>query len=404
MNLPFWLTDLGHIWTEPLYLVGGLVRNSLLGIDDGDIDIASALTPQEATALIAAYPQYSVIPKKPELGTIEIHLHQDGQTYIAEHTTFRREVYFANGSHAPKSIAFSKDLAEDAFRRDFTVNALYINVLTEEFTDPTGGLKDMEKRQLRATSPDPEIILQDDALRILRLVRFSAVLNFSIQPATFAAAQKFASNLSDISVERRREEGQRLLLCDTPPYEKLQKTDALKTGLEMLHSIGAWNYILPERAYKQENIHHCCTLPPDPLLRIAALCADAPTAQQALGADGLRQPQLLKEIRELFALGALQTSSPEELLPALALANPRRAEQAALYYGGKMAEALAFLEKNNAPRSLSALALSGNDIMRLTGWQGKAVGQCQRKLFAYAVLHPDRNTRDDLTAFLQLPC
>lgn len=404
MNIPLWLRELGRLWPRPLFLVGGLVRNHLLGLAYGDNDLASALTPTQVLELLQGQEAYSVIPKKPELGTVEIHFHQEGQTYIAEHTTFRREVYFADGSHTPMSIAFSQSMEEDAFRRDFTVNALYVNIMTGEISDPTGGRADLNRRLLRATSSDPEIIMRDDALRILRLVRFGAALDFSIEPNTLAAAQKYAPGLGDISAERRREELFKLLLWDLPPYDRLQREQTennLAKGLRLLWETGAWPYLLPVETFSEKNIRRCGEMPPDLLLRLTALLPEKELAQRALGREGLYQPRLLEGVEELLTAGVLQNAPREELLPYLALLSPERTEQAALLHGGAVAEAVHFLREHHAPRSRRELALSGEELIRLTGACGREISRWQEKLFVYAVLHPEHNTKEGLTAYLE---
>ena len=120
-----------------LFAVGGLVRNTLLGLPVSDIDICSALTPDETIELVHEM-GFKVVPKGIAFGMVEIHA--DGQKF--EHTTFRADKYSAGGAHRPTSIQFSKTPEEDSRRRDFSVNALYCDILTREILDPSGGLPD----------------------------------------------------------------------------------------------------------------------------------------------------------------------------------------------------------------------------------------------------------------------
>lgn len=122
-----------------LFAVGGLVRNTLLGLPVSDIDICSALTPDETIELMHEM-GFKVVPKGIAFGMVEIHA--DGQKF--EHTTFRADKYSAGGAHRPTSIQFSKTPEEDSRRRDFSVNALYCDILTREILDPSGGLPDLE--------------------------------------------------------------------------------------------------------------------------------------------------------------------------------------------------------------------------------------------------------------------
>lgn len=236
-----------------LFAVGGLVRNTLLGLPVSDIDICSALTPDETIELVHEM-GFKVVPKGIAFGMVEIHA--DGQKF--EHTTFRADKYSDGGAHRPTSIQFSKTPEEDSRRRDFSVNALYCDILTREILDPSGGLPDLENRVLRTSSIDPEIVLADDGLRILRLVRFAAELQFKIDPATFACASRLCGNLRDISAERIRDELNKLLLCDIKYGSR--NTEQVLNGLLLLRDIGALAVILPElsrgRGIAQKPTHH----------------------------------------------------------------------------------------------------------------------------------------------------
>lgn len=224
-----------------LFVVGGHVRNTLLGFRISDTDITSALTPDEMTGLCEKA-GFKVVPKGVDFGMVEIHI--GDKSY--EHTTFRADFYGEGGSHRPQSVAFSKTPEEDAFRRDFTVNALYASVLTGELIDPTGGLGDIEKRLIRTTTPDPETILKDDGLRIMRLCRFAAELGFDIEEKTFAAAKKCAPLLADISAERVRDELKKILMADAK--YGLPAQESVLRGLELMDEVGALDVILPELA------------------------------------------------------------------------------------------------------------------------------------------------------------
>ena len=224
-----------------LFVVGGRVRNALLGLPVSDTDVTSALRPDEMTCL-AREAGWKVVPKGAAFGMVEVHI--GDRTY--EHTTFRRDKYAEGGAHRPTAVTFSDTPDEDAFRRDFTVNALYADVLAGTVADPTGGVCDLGARLIRATSPDPELILRDDGLRIMRLCRFAAELGFDIEEKTFAAAKKCAPLLADISAERVRDELVKILMADTkygiPPEESVLR------GLHLLDEVGALDVILPELA------------------------------------------------------------------------------------------------------------------------------------------------------------
>ena len=181
---------------------------------------------------------FTVRDVNPRVGTVKL----VGKGNSFEYTRFRHDSYpLSSGAHAPLEVTFVSTPEEDAFRRDFTVNALYKRVGDGEILDPTGGLADLKKRVLRTTR-DPEAVFSEDGLRLLRLVRLAAELGFDIEQNTFAAAKKYASLLADISVERKREELERILVSDV----KYGVSGAVFRALELLRELGLYPYFLPE--------------------------------------------------------------------------------------------------------------------------------------------------------------
>ena len=165
LNLPTALRDFAEALKRDgvtLYAVGGCVRDALLGREVHDVDLASKARPDELIAYAKTFGIEAKIVQQ-MLGTVLITV--DGTDY--EHTTFRTESYGAGGVHKPEAVRFSDTPEIDAFRRDFSVNALYESVSDGAILDPTGGLTDLEKRVLRTTTEDPAVILKDDGLRIL---------------------------------------------------------------------------------------------------------------------------------------------------------------------------------------------------------------------------------------------
>ncbi|MEI3416886.1 MAG: hypothetical protein V8Q43_04940 [Christensenellaceae bacterium] len=194
------------------YLVGGYVRNLLLGLPPADLDIASALLPEEVVqaAAAAGFSETRIVNAR--LGTV---LLQMGGEKI-EHTTFRRESYAAGGGHTPARVEIGATLLEDALRRDFAVNALYMRLTDGEVLDPTGrGLADIAARRLRSARACAAEMIRDDALRLLRLVRFACQLDFQIESVLFRAAREYAGQIHAISRERIAAEMQKILLSDT---------------------------------------------------------------------------------------------------------------------------------------------------------------------------------------------
>ena len=133
-----------------LYLVGGAVRNALLGLPHTDFDITGPLT-QQAVQAVCDQGGIPCVPMSTALGTLHIRL-SDGEVY--EYTPFRAERYAAGGAHRPESVRFGVSMTEDAKRRDFTVNALYADCGAGAVSDPLSALPDLETRTLRLAAPD----------------------------------------------------------------------------------------------------------------------------------------------------------------------------------------------------------------------------------------------------------
>ena len=165
-----------------LYIVGGYVRNSLLGIYETDIDLASKLTNDEIKELLFGT-KYEVKENSKKLGTLTISLGEEKW----QHSTFRKEIYAEGGAHFPISVEFINTVEEDAKRRDFTANCVYYNILKDEYVDPFNGMQDIQKHLLRAIQA-PDSVLQSDGQRILRMVRLASELGFRIAGETILSA------------------------------------------------------------------------------------------------------------------------------------------------------------------------------------------------------------------------
>lgn len=195
------LYKLSQLLDSPLYLVGGAVRNSILGLPLGDFDTASANLPSDVISRLSGT-EFTVLAEYPRTGTVLI----GSDEFKTEHTTFRTDSYPINsGVHSPERVEFTTDIEIDALRRDFTVNAIYYDLTSDIIVDPTGGINDLKKRELR-TVDDPNRVLGEDALRIMRLVRLRAELGFSIESMTLAVASELGARVKDISRERITDE------------------------------------------------------------------------------------------------------------------------------------------------------------------------------------------------------
>ena len=205
MNLPSDVLFILNKMKESGYsahVVGGSVRDSLIGRPLGDFDITTNATPDETKAV---FEDYKTVDTGIKHGTVTLVL--DGIPY--EITTYRVDGDYKDNRH-PECVTFTDRLEEDLARRDFTVNAMAYDP-TSGLSDPFGGREDAEMKIIRAVG-DPYVRFDEDALRILRALRFASVLGFRIEDATAAAARELAPRLTSISKERVYTELKKLIM------------------------------------------------------------------------------------------------------------------------------------------------------------------------------------------------
>ena len=271
------LKKLAKILDGDLYIVGGAVRNAILGKKDTDVDITGSKTPEEVIEILDKNGIKYVCPYA-SFGSVLIVLKD--KTY--EYTTFRKDSYLVG--HKPLGVEYVKTVEEDCKRRDFTVNAIYYNVLNRQVIDCLGGVKDLKAGVLRACNG--EQTFKEDGLRILRMIRFYGELGFGIEEETLEFAKKHVHNLADISGERKREEIDKILLSDLR-YSKTPDRQRLHDTLMFMEEVGATKYLFPglEKGvgmYQSEKYHAfdvfehsvwACALS-KPELRLAGLLHD----------------------------------------------------------------------------------------------------------------------------------
>lgn len=186
------------------FAVGGCVRDTLLGRTPGDWDITTSARPEQVKALFRR-----TIDTGIQHGTVTVMLERTGY----EVTTYRIDGEYEDGRH-PRQVEFTSDLLEDLKRRDFTINAMAYSHETG-IVDAFGGMEDLKKRVIRCVG-EPMERFEEDALRILRAIRFSAQLDFSIEEKTREAITRIAPNLAKVSRERVQMELTKLLCSDHP--------------------------------------------------------------------------------------------------------------------------------------------------------------------------------------------
>ena len=218
------------------YAVGGCVRDCVLGREPEDWDITTSAGPEDVKKLFPRTVDTGIVH-----GTVTVMLQKDG----FEVTTYRIDGEYEDSRH-PKEVIFTADLEEDLRRRDFTINAMAYNDEVR-LVDAFGGMKDLNHHLIRCVG-DPKERFAEDALRILRAVRFSAQLGFSIEPDTEGAIQELAPTLEHVSAERIRVELLKILVSPHP--ERLR--DAYRLGITKI--------ILPEwdemEGVQQNTPHH----------------------------------------------------------------------------------------------------------------------------------------------------
>ncbi len=239
-----WISKIARVFDRagaPLYLVGGAVRNPLMGLPISDVDVCGPIRPEAVCAFCQGGPVHAVL-RAAHFGTVELHVaDDDGVRHMAEYTTFREDSYRCG--HKPDAVRFTTELPVDALRRDFSVNALYQQVHPEGLgpvIDPTGGLTDMAKGVLHTVTPDPDQVLRDDGLRILRAVRFQSELDLQPTPSLIDSLKRHASLLGDIACERLRDEWEKILKADLRYPTLRRRRPATASGLLLLDGIGAW--------------------------------------------------------------------------------------------------------------------------------------------------------------------
>jgi poly(A) polymerase len=254
-----------------LHLVGGTVRDTLLhGRADGDLDFATSAHPDETERVLRGWADQIWLTGA-RFGTVSAR--KDGEVF--EVTTYRSDAYEAGSRHP--QVRFGDDIVADLSRRDFTCNAMAVDLQRRRFVEPFGGLADLRRRLLRTPLP-AETSFADDPLRMVRLARFVAVLDAEVDPDAVAAATAMASQLSTISRERLRDE-----------LDKLVVAPAVGRGLDLLCDTGLAEEFLPEVSalrMERDPAHHHKDIyahtiavvegcpPGDPVLRLAALLHD----------------------------------------------------------------------------------------------------------------------------------
>ncbi|MCX5725675.1 MAG: CCA tRNA nucleotidyltransferase [Candidatus Saganbacteria bacterium] len=250
------------------YVVGGGIRDLLMGLSPLEFDLTTDATPDKVTALFAR-----VIPTGIDFGTVTVHL-PDGDFEV---TTFRSDERYTDGRR-PDKVTYTKSIEEDLSRRDFTINAIAYDPLTKELIDKFGGRSDIKKKLIR-TVGNPAERFNEDGLRPFRACRFAAKLEFDIEEKTFGAIPGALDRAKMVSPERIREEIMKMLLAKKPSIgiDLMRRSGLLKIMIPELEE--GFGVEQPKAFHKWDVYYHSlysCDAAPlgKPVVRLAALLHD----------------------------------------------------------------------------------------------------------------------------------
>lgn len=404
ISIPSYLSPLLALFSshgETAYPVGGCVRDTLMGREPHDWDVAVTTTP-ETTIAICEEAGYHTIPTGLKHGTVTVLVphsgiptDREGSYDLIECTTCRTEGGYTDGRH-PDSVSFTGRIEDDLSRRDFTVNAM---AFVEEgdalsVLDLFGGQNDLKNRVIRAVG-DPDIRFTEDALRLLRAVRFAVKLGFSIEDGTRAAIVRRAEGLSRISRERISDEFQKILTSPEP-----------ERGVALLTDLGLMPCVLPH-GLSPEGTGNLSALPADFTLRAACLLWGQAPGETAENLAGLRLPNAVREdILSITRSAALEIqATPRKArewrhglgdltLPALAVRRAR--ERGDLAVSDALTELVKLSIAKNEPVRIADLAINGADLISLGFQPGRLLRDILDDLLATVRNDPKNNTREAL--------
>ena len=349
------------------WCVGGAIRDTLLGVENRDFDLTTSAPPPEVQKLFKR-----TVPVGIEHGTVAV---LDSTNKPHEVTTFRKDIK-TDGRHAV--VEFGVSLMDDLARRDFTINAIAYHPTRHEWQDPFQGAQDLEKRLIRSVG-DPNWRFQEDYLRILRALRFSARFEFRIHARTLEAAKANAQGLAQLSAERVRDEW----------FKGIQTAKKVSKLVALWKDIGAKRIWLPELG----EASGVDKLPRDPVVLTAYIAKDPAALLTRLKSSN-------RDIERGRAIGKWRDNYPE----------PRDAARVRkwlsevgehvddLLIGATDAfrKAVAAIRDENPPLALKDLAVKGDDLIAAGVRPGPDVGEVLARLLEEVLEDPARNTKEYL--------
>lgn len=368
------------------HIVGGCVRDAIMGIKPHDYDITTSAKPEEVKKIFSHTFDTGI-----QHGTVTVVINNENY----EVTTFRVDGDYEDCRH-PKEVSFTRDIHEDLLRRDFTMNAIAYNPY-DGYTDIFGGAEDIKNKIIRGVG-EPAERFQEDALRMLRAVRFSAQLGFEIEEKTRAALEENAYLIKNISAERIREELTKLLMS-----KHMEK-------LPLLWETGLLKYISPrlfDSIKRKESI----------IFEQISRSEKIPSVLFALLTQFIPKNEIKKELafykfdnktlNEIICLNSLCGEAvSESQYDVRLLASRIGTENAYLYYSMKKAQndknadsAKGVLDdtiKKGYCISLKTLSLSGKDLIALGAKPGREMGNILNALLEMVIKDPSLNKHEIL--------
>lgn len=367
------IEDCGH----EVYVVGGSCRDIIIGRVPYDFDVCTSALPQD---IMEIFP--NSIPTGIAHGTVSVRAGKE----LIEVTTFRCDGEYKD-HRRPDAVVFSSDLSVDLMRRDFTMNAIAMDKSGRIF-DPFGGIADINSACIRCVGKASQRF-SEDALRMLRAVRFSAQLGFSLDDDIILAMKKLADTVSFVAPERVFAETTRALCSPKPEALSL----AISSGI----------YSRYVDVSKSVNLASLALIPADSTLRYCALCA-------ILCREGLIS-SASEFLRKLKAPSALIKTASKILDPcpiwqgeanlARLVSRVGRADAMALAcaMGADVIEPMQKLLSENRPLSISELAIDGRNLQAM-GISGREIGIVLNKLLEHLIDYPEDNTLEKLSEII----
>lgn len=390
-----------------LYLVGGFVRDSIMGKTSSDIDITSSM-PCEDIKKICENLGYKCTEINKHLGTLQIS--KNGKVF--EYTRFRKESYLDPASHTPNSVEFVDDISVDSKRRDLSINAIYFDITKEEFIDPCGGIKDISNRIIK-TANRPQITLRDDGLRILRVIRFSSLLGFRIERKTARALKHFGANLKKISKERVQKELSQIVIADlkygnqnTLGLSLIQKNNLLKH---------IFNIRLENVKFKKSEIKSYYTLSHDSRLMgfyflvlknyLGGLTNSDNllfASNMLLGKDGLKESNSnISTLNKLYMIYQNLSFGVDHFTASINYLTLSNAEREIIDNNldidtkALLSANIKWIKDKKLPLSVQELPIKGGDLKE-AGIEDKYIGKILSTLYNQVLAMETKNTKEDL--------